>query len=162
MAHLIVPATDLGCGRILRNKTWNLKKVLTKLNFALFFSIRRTCHAELTNKRNWIQCLACNKVNLLTPACGEGKIQHLFVEQGEWELMLKDLNSPMAFRKGLLKTVWGKGSQMHDQLVHSSLIVDEEVRGWCFRNLNQPSGSSLPEVSVSVASNFLLVGVWFL
>lgn len=31
---------------------------------------------------------ACNKVNLLTPACGEGKIQHLFVEQGEWELML--------------------------------------------------------------------------
>ena len=53
----------------------------------------------------------------------------------------RDLNSPMAFREEFLKTGWGRGSWVCDQLLHNSLI------GWWWDNRkmfweSQFSGSS--------------------
>ena len=80
---------------------------------------------------------------------GEGKYSvYCRVKQGKQAAHVQKTRTPQWISgKGFKRQCEGEGHRVCDQLVHSSL-VDGEVTGWCFRNLNhQLSGSSQSGVS---------------
>ena len=71
-----------------------------------------------------IAILLPNQTWVHSLGCGEGKCSLYYkAKQGvRGGKCSKDLNSPMAFRERFLKTGWGRGLQVHDQLVDILLI----------------------------------------
>lgn len=84
---------------------------------------KHCCHCYWT--KLGIVCPTCSKANLLTPGCGD-KVQHLIqgIKQKEnGTLMLKQLNSPVLSREGVLKQGEGCGLQV-------AWSVHEQVFSW--------------------------------
>ena len=97
---------------------------------------------------NWTEvCLpnTCSKANFLTQDCGERKYSiYCKAPSKEYgQLMLRRHKLPDGFQGSVLKTVREcGGGEVTECVVHSYTVlclVDSEVIGWSFKNLNHRS-----------------------